>query len=1412
MKRKLFALLLLVATGAVCVYADEYPKINVSGFKKWSYREAKVDPQTNYYLGLTQLGGFTPTTTGSPWEERLQLNILGQLTDKLSVSYDIEQQPESPDKYDVKVDYDNKHELAFGDLTATFSGNEFASATKYLNGVMITSHDTNYDILAVPSAKLKSQVQNITTQNGNNSKGPYSLGHGSIVEGSERIELNGRLQQRGRDYVIDYYGGTVTFNAILTSSDQFTYSYEYTNILDMFFPSLSKKDFFGVQSRFTFDPSTIGKSSPVPQQMIISTVETFPTNYHPIAVVPAFTGTAETHPTFEAKAATNEAGRSATRESAAAATNEARSATPAAVPSVRPSTEASAPSSREVTPLTPAMEDVIANESVGKYQLKNGQIVPFSEKLMFRGVLLKKNEDYTIKYDDGSITLLLPELPNSREALQVTYSYPKMNDEQEVIPGSGSRGPYNLAFNKLIQFSERIYLNDRLLVRDFDYIIDYDSGKLVFNYNVSNTSVIKANYRHIVLALPPPPPPTKFPTSLTIGATYMRESAQKGDNTATGDNVETRSYQDIASNNNTIYLANFPVVSTLEGGNLSVKDGDRTLVEGVDYAFPTTSVDPATGYAVVTPPARLAFINDRTDVSNGRYTGTIKVLTSLEATAEVSILYTYNKAIAGRFTGVGDGSRGPYYVKNYRNIVPGSESIQVWSTGSSLITTYVRNSSFEANAGDTGYSISYDKDMPYIKFNKELLTSQNFSIYFQYVVSSSSNGSEINQDVTGFDGAFKFGDLLQFDGAFARSSNDRVVSAVSTSESYTNFSPPTTRIAKLQNVPLIENSETVYVNGNLRNRDADYSIDYTSGMINFFYVTLTTKDVVTVDYQYQSTSQGVSQSVAANIGSAYKYGVRSSLGGVLDVSYSRKQIGFDFAPLGGTAIGVGSDYKNFAVNFTPKIMDLAFGHQYAETINPLSNSRTAFTKNYDRHYTVSANPYQLLHVSADIRNLETRGDASSAGGPPTADSSQNSYSLSVVPATFSKGPLSFSQQYDGSRSQADDNLSLASSRNEYLHAANSLGFTDRIKLSTDYQYSEPKSYTRGTVETVTALSRSRDTSYNLSLDFTFGRIQKWTAYANLINHEAATIVPTPEALTLTRNTTYHTDFNPVPMLQTSADYNRQETPSVTVLGQNPRSERTATNVRLQPWSYFSSAWAYSENLTVNESTLPSSGRSNTYTANWTMLSLDKVKLNSDYNYYYNTATSPSGTIEVKNDTDSFVQDYGMTITPVPAVSITPGFSQENYRNRTTSSTIELSTVNQTAKCHVDFTPISKFSMAMDYSNKITASLTDNLNRPKTNITVRSSYRLFDWGEIVHTFDEELNRGEVQAGGTMPDTDYKKSTNTYSLNFSIPQDNPILSSVVLTATAKYVRFENYLPDQANQNLNGSLWTFEGTLNF
>ena len=717
-KRSVIVRLLILVTGFwLLVTGDSfaqqtYPQLDISGFKKWEYKKAEVDPQSNYFAGLTQLGGYYPTFTGGPWQERLQLRIVGQLSENLSVTYDLEQQPETPDRYDVKVKYYN-NELTFGDFTANFSGNEFASTTKFLNGVMLTAKDSWYDIITVPSAKLRSQTQNLTSQKGNNTKGPYNLGHGSIVEGSERIELNGDPLTRNIDYTIDYFEGKVTFNRILTQADEFKYSYEYTNILDLFFPTLSKRDFFGFQSRFTIDPEEFGKPAPKPEPVIEHERETFP-------------------------------------------------------------------SDEEIKP------EIREEEAAGRYRLKNIPVVKFTEKLTFMGTELKKNEDYIIRYEQGQIKLLTRFLPSTEEALVVEYDYFRTSSEVDAINGIGARGPYRLSHTNIAPESERIEVDGKLFVRDLDYTINYNTGEIVFGVLIGRTSQIKAQYRYGVMEIPETPP-SKFPKELKIGTTYLKESAKKSAGAYTANLVESVTGQEIITNGYQIYLQNRPIAPTSEAGATFVLKVDGvTLTPEVDYAIPETQIDPSTGYVIVSPEANLAYINDRTDPTDGYGTGTIKIINPLTitSTSQVTVTYTYYKSVVGKYSGVGDGTRGPYYLRNIRNIVPGTETIQVWEQGSSVITTYTRNSSFEPDAGITGYSINYNEDNPSITFNEELGTTKNFQIIYQYVPPRAFEGGEISQSVYGFDGSFKIGDIFKVDTAYAKSETDQVYIAESTIESF----------------------------------------------------------------------------------------------------------------------------------------------------------------------------------------------------------------------------------------------------------------------------------------------------------------------------------------------------------------------------------------------------------------------------------------------------------------------------------------------------------------------------------------------------------------------------------------------------------------------------------------------------
>jgi hypothetical protein len=1355
------AFLLLFSDG-VLAQEGTYPQLDISGFKKWEYKKAEVSPAKNYFAGLTQLGGYYPTFTGGPWQERLQLRILGQLSENLSVSYDLEQQPETPDRYDVKVKYFN-NELTFGDFTANFTGNEFASTSKFLNGVMLTAKDGWYDVITVPSAKLKSQTQNLTSQKGNNTKGPYSLGHGSIVEGSEKIELNNVPLTRNIDYTIDYFEGKVTFNQILTELDEFKYSYEYTNILDLFFPSLSKRDFFGFQSRFTLDPEEIGKPSPKKEAVTEFFRDTFPS-----------VGTME--------------------------------------------------------------PETLEKEQSGQYRLSNTPVVKFSEKLTFMGTELKKNEDYYIRYAQGEIKLLTRFLPTADEVLVVEYNYYRTSAEVDVISGIGSRGPYQFSKKNIVAESERIEVDGKLFVRDLDYVINYANGEITFGVVIGPTSQIKAAYRYSVMEYPAEAP-SRFPKEFVVGTTFLRESAKKSAGTATSSVVESASGQDIIDNNYLLYLQNRPVAPSTEAGAVVVVKVDgRTLTQEVEYSLPATQIDPNTGFVIVTPEAKLAYINDRSDPTDGYGTGTILFLNqqTINSTSSVTVTYTYYKSIVGKYSGVGDGTRGPFYLRNIRNIVPGSETVQVWDQGSSAITTYTRNSSFEANAGDTGYSINYNEDNPSITFNNELETTKNFQIIYQYVPPRADEGGDIAQSVYGFDGSFKIGDVFKIETAYAKSETDQVFVAESTNESFSGNGTKTYTLKSPKDI--IENSEKVYVNQNLMNKDIDYFVSYSQpGQITFYYITPTTQDAIAVDYQYQSLS-GIVVGQDIKAGTAFKLGAETKLfDDSLTVSGNTKQIDFDFTPMGGTSIGLGSKYKEYNVKYTPVFHSFTTNYSYKENNNPIGTSRERFLRSYDNSVAVGLNPGELVQIDLSTRDYRTQDDLSATITTHSNDTRQNSYALTLTPTEWTRGFVTFNQKYELKKtlSQADaerDSANFSETNIDYQHANGNLRLTDRLTLGYDYQISEPRtislksSTVEATTEAISSRTRSIDNSYNVTVDLTLEPLQKWTARVSLLDHKGETLVKSfsaTEEVNTTKNETYHMDLVPISQLSTSLDHNRQERSSVVVDGVNPRTERTSANVRLTPYSWISGGWNGSQSESIPETGIQykTTGKSNSYNTNWNMLTFSRFKLSSRFTLSDNVQTAPSGTAEgVRTSTNTFSQNYSVDIIPHPMAPIDLGFTIENYKNNndlptTNTSAIDTETENKTINAGVTITPVTRLSLGTNYNIKTTKIIKDlklsPQERKKTIMDSKVTYQVFDWGTLVYDRQDEDNGGEVQAG-SVADLNIKKITETLSLNITIPVDNPVLSAFVFTASVKSVDYKNR--NNSDDDFKAALTTFEGTLNF
>jgi hypothetical protein len=1352
----------LLVAGMAFAQQGNYPQLDISGFKKWEYKKAEVTPQKNYFAGLTHLGGFYPTYTGGPWQERLQLRIVGQLSENLSVSYDLEQQPESPDRFDVKVKYYN-NELTFGDITANFSGNEFASTSKFLNGVMLTAKDSWYDVIVVPSGKLKSQTQNLTSQKGNNTKGPYSLGHGSIVEGSEHIELNDNPLTRNVDYTIDYFEGKITFNQILTQADEFKYSYEYTNILDLFFPALSKRDFFGFQSRFTIDPEEFGKPAPKEQPLTESARETFPS-----------TGTLESE-----------------------------------------KTEA---------------------EASGEYYLTNTPVVKFSEKLTFMGTALRSNEDYIIRYNEGRIKLLTRFLPSTEDQLVVEYTYNQTSAESETIAGIGSRGPYQFSHRSIVGDSERIEVDGKLFVRDLDYVINYELAEITFGVVIGPTSQIKAKYNYKITAFPAAAP-SLFPREIKVGTTYLRESARAGSvaDSQTGIDVIDKG-QNIIDNDYQLYLVNRPVVPTSETAfNLVVAVDGRVLTREVDYTLPEVVLDPATGYYTPTPEATLAYVNDREDPSDGFETGTILFLNQglITATSEISVTYAYYKSIVGTYSGTGNGTQGNYYLRNVRNIVPGTETVRVWEQGSSTTTTYTRNSSFEGDAGDTGYTINYHSDNPYLYFNNPLETDKNFEVIYQYVPPTGFVSRDLAQSVFGLDGSFKVGDVLKIETAYARSEIDRIIAKVSTSEDFSGNGNKNYTL----NAPgdIIENTELIYVNDNLLNKDLDYFISYSKpGQITFYYITPATQDAISIEYDYQDPN-APPVDIRTKAGNAYRLGAETKLlDDKLTLSGTAKKIDYDFTPMGGTSIGIGSRYQDYNIKYNPDFHSFSTNYSYKENNNPLANRSNKFLRTYDHSLSTGINPNGNVRIDLGLRQYWAKDDLLTPTGTHNNDTRQESYSIGMTPKEWQRGVLTYNQKYDVKKTisvsdKERDSNNYSQTTIDYLHANGSLKLTDRITTGYDYQKSEPQtislkhSTTEATREALSSFSRSTDTSYNFGADLTFGPLDKWTVRVNMLNHDEQTQVKeftaTDEVLS-TRNETWHTDITPFSQLKGSLDHNRQESTTKLVEGTNPLTERTAGNVNYNPYSWLGLKYSGSNSESIPETgaQFKTTGNANSYTTNWNPVTQDKVQLRTAFSLSDNLQTAPSGTSEsVKTNTNTFSQNYNAKLIFHPLAPLDLGLNLENYKNKndhpTTSSRIDTETENQTITLGLTVTPNTTWKLNSSYSEKTTRVIKDlNVSpssRKKTVLDNKVTYKVVDWGTVVYNRQDERNGGEVQSG-SVADLNIEKTTNTYSLNVNIPTDNPVLTSFLFIASLKTVDYKNL--NNSGDNFNAQLMTFEGSLNF
>ena len=193
-------------------------------------------------------------------DTRYDIQLDGKLDKDTDVKYSIQKEPDFPGNYNVYIKK-KETEITFGDFNTQYSSGAFLNIEKYLNGVQVESSQGQWSGKAT-IGKEKSEPQKYETYGNGGRK--YKVGKSFLLEGSVNVYLNNVSLTENKDYSVNYYDGSITFVKNITKVDYIKVIYEFTNPIQDFIPSLSRKNFTGVN--YIYSPSqniTISKAESV---------------------------------------------------------------------------------------------------------------------------------------------------------------------------------------------------------------------------------------------------------------------------------------------------------------------------------------------------------------------------------------------------------------------------------------------------------------------------------------------------------------------------------------------------------------------------------------------------------------------------------------------------------------------------------------------------------------------------------------------------------------------------------------------------------------------------------------------------------------------------------------------------------------------------------------------------------------------------------------------------------------------------------------------------------------------------------------------------------------------------------------------------------------------------------------------
>ncbi|MFH1429738.1 MAG: alkaline phosphatase family protein, partial [Candidatus Margulisiibacteriota bacterium] len=1119
-------------------FADEYPQLDIIGYKEYNLTQSRLGGNAELAKQEDLYKEF-PTNLRNQafkWEERLSLYIAGKLSEDLSVSYSLEQEPDFPDRFDIIVKY-KTHQLTFGHFNAEFEGGDFISFNKAMDGFMADSKGDDYKVKVV-TAKERSTAKKITiTGNGNKE---YSLGQRYILPGSVKVRLN-NTHYPADYYSINNYDGTITFDRIMTSTDLIEIMFEYTNPIQDLIPTLGRVSFTGFEADYSVE------TPPDPVPVFVATADRFiipPKVVKP--VIPSIDYKYTIRPDFKLNITSTIPGGTitinaitpflirkvwleltTTRTSTVVLgllqrpkREDIQTRKPLYLMGTFPIPAAARPGTYNATfffqtglqthrmPVTyqvlPSQNKPAADSNAIRptedirafvatletqppaeqqvFMLNNRPLVVGSEQVKLNGITLQKDFDYYLNYIEGKLQIVSYELKPS-DNIDISYQYYQTRATTENVVGNGTVGPYLLKHTPIVRKSEAIYLDKRKLWRGLDYEIDYLSGELKLFTKVFPISNLVVTYKYQIMIIPEKL--EERPEMYTVGVSYLEERSKT---------LSEETEEAIAAGTSTTNIA------------IDL----RVIIDNDKIILPQAKIP------INTDKEFILEINGATIVS-GDYTlndfqGIItitsaNVLSSFSSLSDITVNYTALRSFDAqwRYTvdsqglrysdaqGVYIDSEDPNYRAEYLPVVYNSITVKLRGRGSA--------DSFE-ELPTINYQISYLNEGEQFKIYfvttnlnaQNLVTTASWTdmedmeilVLYKYAPGSFADAGDVVQKVFGLRGKVNFGEdfYLQCEVAQSTKEMNRGIDNATDRRAGTGISGDK---YNLSNANIVKDSEEVYIvnnsypNGQLISNDK-YSLNYRVGYIRFRSGLIPhTSDIVEVRYSYYTGSQAqqqlqVTSGNAVKIQSGAKMGALNATGYYSDVTSEFNPIGSIDQAKGTSEFGGNAVYqpsKHFQYT-----LDLKNNIPHKiDTDGKPYNENTLFHK-----HTLTFKPFNYGDMNLSHEQSQYSDD------PHVKDSAAEiheveakSYSQKM---SYAFDLAKYPSLFEINRGGAANSLDKSDTFTNWLHFNNTYTPFSQFKIITDYQQSQEGSMAQASIPEEVLLNMKTTTITKFNIGYT----------------------------------------------------------------------------------------------------------------------------------------------------------------------------------------------------------------------------------------------------------------------------------------------------------------------------------------